>query len=275
MSILIDGHIHIHPAVDLDGLLDSAWENFSRIRQEKSPSPVACSFVLLLAEGRKNDVFSRLMEKAQQAGSKDVQHWIVTSTAESNSVLAIQAEKKIILIAGRQLISREKLELLSLFCPKIFSDNRYPLKELAKLVTDAGGLPLLAWGVGKWMGKREKVIEDFLAHPPVPVFLVGDNGNRPIFWSYPKVLSRAEHQGVPSLAGSDPLPLAHHEQRAGSYGGRMEGVTLGDDHPAHELQMMLVSGNKIIPYGQRVGLFQFMSDQVRVNVQKRLGRGNR
>ncbi len=270
MSILIDGHIHIHPTVDLNRLLDATWENFTTNQQRLFPSSVNCFFVLLLAEGKENNVFSSLYKKAHMDSKENPEAWNFIATEEANSIVAVQNEKKILLIAGRQLISSEKLELLSLFCPEIFPDNKYSLDELAKLSTNAGGIPLLAWGVGKWLGQRGRVIQKFLKNPPVPVFFVGDNGNRPRFWPYPKLLAQAEQQGVLSLAGSDPLPIVNHELRAGSYGSGLEDDLLSTNHPAAELYQILSSKRKLIPFGRGAGCIQFFRDQVQVNLQKRL-----
>ncbi len=273
MSILIDGHIHIHPHVVLDRMLDAAWSNFEG-GGNKMFSTVPDSCVLMLAEGGKNNVFAELQDRAAGDGGADM-GWQFRCTDEANSVLAVNGSRKIIIIAGRQLISREKLELLSLFCPDLIEDNRFSLAELAGLVTERGGLPLIAWGVGKWLGSRGRVVEEFIDHPPVKTYLVGDNGNRPAFWPYPKLLSRAEGNGVPSLAGSDPLPLAGHAGRAGSYGAGIAGGTLGDQRPADELHRILVSAPVLQPYGRGVGLIRFFRDQVQVNLNKRLGSSGR
>ncbi|MBW2328241.1 MAG: hypothetical protein JRF04_01215 [Deltaproteobacteria bacterium] len=272
MSIFIDGHVHIHPAFDLDQMLDAAWDNFFQAAKRLLGDALSCSFVLLLAEGGKNDLFSTLVARAGERNSSGKSNWEFRLTEEANSVLAIQGEKTIVLIAGRQLISRENIELLSLFCPHVFDDNTYSLGELAERVVDEGGLPLLTWGVGKWFGRRGRVVQDFLAHPPVPAFLVGDNGNRPRFWPYPSLLDQAEKQGILSLAGSDPLPLAAHALRAGSCGGWIKDVDLDSKKPANGLKEILSSEEvKVLAFGQGPGLLQFTCDQVQVNVQKRLG----
>jgi hypothetical protein len=272
MPIFIDGHVHIHPAFDLDQMLDAAWDNFFQAAKRLLGDVSACSFVLLLAEGEKNDFFPTLIARAGKGNSSSKSSWKFRLTEEANSVLAIHGGKTIVLVAGRQLISRENLELLSLFCPHVFADNRYSLGELAVRVTEAGGLPLLTWGVGKWFGRRGRVVQDFLVHPSVPAFLVGDNGNRPRFWPYPALLAQAEKQGILSLAGSDPLPLAAHALRAGSCGGWIKDVDLDSKKMANGLKEILSSEEvKVLPFGHGPGLLQFTCDQVQVNVRKRLG----
>lgn len=269
MSILIDGHIHIHSTVDPDRLFDAAWKNFNSVQKELFSDADHCSFVLLLAEGKTSNAFSELYRKSDTAPEEQQGEWKLLSTAEENSILAVQQTKQIIIIAGRQLITLENLELLSLFSTQTYPDKKYSLNELATLVTDEGGVPLLAWGVGKWLGKRGKIIQNFLQHPPVPRFFVGDNGNRPVFWPYPKLLAQSEHQGILSLAGSDPLPISNHDQRAGSYGSALDRGTLESEKPAAELRQLLCSAKALIPFGKRAGCLQFFKDQIQVNLQKR------
>ncbi len=275
MSILIDAHIHIHPAMNLDRLLDAAWKNFGSVQRKLFPDAAHYSFVLMLAEGKKNNVFSKLCKIAETSAENQKGTWKIISTEEQESVRAIRHERQIVLIAGRQLISSEKLELLSFFSPKIFPDNTYSLSELATLVTNEGGIPLLAWGVGKWLGKRGKVIKSFIQHPPVPQFFVGDNGNRPVFWPYPKLLAQAEKRGILSLAGSDPLPINNHDQRAGTYGVGLDAQTLQSEKPASELRQLLFSKKTLIPFGRKAGCFQFIKDQILVNMQKHFGKARR
>ena len=270
MSILFDGHIHIHPAVDLNRLLDAAWQNFSAVQSRMFTDSEATSFVLLLAEGKENDVFSAMQEDTKKPPSSETESWHFQTTAESNSVLAVCEDKSIILVAGRQLISSEKLEVLSLFSRTIIPDTTYPLRTLSRMVTDDGGVPLLAWGVGKWFGKRGEIIQDFINNPAVPLYFVGDNGNRPNFWPYPKHLTLAEQKKVPSLPGSDPLPIINHELRAGSYGAAIEKGILTTEQPAAELLQSIQSGVRLIPYGQGVGPVRFFRDQLQANLQKRL-----
>lgn len=275
MSVLIDAHIHIHPTVNLDRLLDAAWNNFKSAQKQLFPDAVHNTFVLMLAEGKQNNVFSKLYGLAETSAEDQEGEWSFISTEEEESVIAVRQKKQIVLIAGRQLISSEKLELLSLFSPKIFPDNTYSLDELAALVTNEGGIPLLAWGVGKWLGKRGKVVKQFIQEPPVPQFFVGDNGNRPVFWPYPEILAQAEKQNIMSLAGSDPLPITNHEQRAGTYGVGFDTNTLQPEQPAAELRRLLFSEASPIPFGRKADCFQFIKDQVLVNMQKHFGKTKR
>jgi hypothetical protein len=268
MSLLIDGHVHIQPEFDLNVFLENAWENFSRHTTTNEESVSADRFVLLLTEANGCDVFSSLVEKIRQGNDWPEGQWSFSATQEDNSLLAVQGNRKLFLIAGSQLVSSERIELISLFVPLQRSNGSLSLEKLAKHIRDKGGLPLIPWGVGKWLGKRSRIIHSFLESPPVSVFLVGDNGNRPKLWPYPRLLKIAEQQGVGSLAGSDPLRISHHVYRPGVRGGVVEG-DIRMDFPARDLQDLLESGSRIESFGSCAGLVQFVCDQFRANVKKK------
>lgn len=52
-------------------------------------------------------------------------------------------------MAGRQIVTAEKLEVLALGTDLDIDDGR-PIREVLSLVTENGGLPVIPWGAGKW-----------------------------------------------------------------------------------------------------------------------------
>ena len=64
-------------------------------------------------------------------------------------------------IAGRQIITRERLEVLALCTAKEFADGEEVETVLDK-VRRAGGLPVLPWGAGKWWGTRGRIVTELL-----------------------------------------------------------------------------------------------------------------
>jgi len=191
MSIFIDAHVHIQPGFDLNIFFDNAWINFSNFSKKSGESIDDCSFVLLLTESHTCNVFNTLALREENDYNCKNSEWQFHSTREKNSLIATNQEKNIYIIAGRQLVSTENIELLSLFSPLNIQDRSLPLKELAIFISDNGGLALIPWGVGKWLGRRGKIVEAFLQDPPSFPLLVGDNGNRPELWPYPALLSAA------------------------------------------------------------------------------------
>jgi len=265
MPILIDGHVHIYPVFPIDRFLDAAWHNFTRAAVENDLSHDA-TYVLALTENKGNDVFARLKQQADSSSSS----FNFFSTGEPESLIASKGEIKLILIAGRQIISKENLELLSLLSTAKIEDHTLSLAELAATVAENGGLPVLPWGVGKWWGARGKVIGNLLnSSRDFPLF-VGDNGNRPSFWPMPALLRHSQNMHIPLLSGSDPLPLSSHLNRPGSSGIIIPEGEVSDDQPAASLRRLLTGKNEAISFGRRAGTLQFIIDQFKVNLQKQL-----
>jgi len=270
MPIIIDAHVHIQARFDLDVFFDNAWLNFSQVLGRPKGAQQNSSFILLLTESHGCDVFNTLLEKGNSSHSLTNCAWKFCKTQEKNCLKATNGPKSIIIVAGSQLVSTEKIELLSLFSPLDVRDESLPLEELARFISKNNGLPLIPWGVGKWVGRRGRIVRSFLESPPVPCLLVGDNGNRPAMLPYPALLSSAEKKGLTSLAGSDPLQFATHIRRAGTRGGMLKDAILQDDTPATHLQELLQSAPQIESFGRGVGLFRFFYDQFRANVAKRI-----
>lgn len=262
MPILIDGHVHIYPVFSIDRFFDAAWSNFNRAAAENGLSRNS-TYVLALAESKENDAFTRFQQQTDSSSSLTF-----LSTDEPESLIACKGEMKLVLVAGRQVISKENLELLSLLSTTRIEDHTLSLAKLAQTVVDNGGLPVLPWGAGKWWGKRGRVITNLLnSNRDYPLF-VGDNGNRPAFWPEPAPLRQAQEMQIPLLSGSDPLPLSSHLNKPGSSGVFIADGELSEDRPAALLRELLSSSNKLVSFGHRAGGLQFIIDQFRVNLRK-------
>jgi hypothetical protein len=122
----------------------------------------------------------------------------------------------VIIVAGRQIVTAERLEVLAVGCVDEFPDGK-PIRDVMCAVADCGALPVVPWGFGKWLGARGRIVRSLVETPPV-TFSLGDNGGRAALLPRPPLLGVAERRGIPVLLGSDPLPLAPEVTRAGSCG---------------------------------------------------------
>ena len=78
---------------------------------------------------------------------------------EENSLLCIDSnDKKILFIAGRQIVTLEKIEVLALGLKENYSDNK-SIEEVINYILSKNALPVIPWGVGKWIGKRGAIVE--------------------------------------------------------------------------------------------------------------------
>ncbi|PON10944.1 hypothetical protein C2W62_47410, partial [Candidatus Entotheonella serta] len=235
-------------------VFDGAWQHFQVAARDKRASYF--QGVLLLTESAGNRAFAAL---AQTQGGA-VGRWHVSATEETNS-LHLQRDDgaQLVVLAGRQLVSEERLEVSAYFINETIVDGA-SLPTLLAQIDQLGGVAALPWGVGKWFGQRGKIIEDILGATEMPV-MVSDNGGRPWFWPTPRLLRAARQQGVPVLAGSDLLPKVSEQQQAGSMGFVLRGA-LHADLPAQDLKRRLLHLKEMPPcYGKREGLWGFVCNQ--------------
>jgi len=271
MPVFLDGHVHIYPDFSLDQFLVAAWANFSRVSAANRTS-AKNQFVLALTESEDFNVFDDLKQQAVAAGegeeSEDTVSFSFHCTAEPQSLIVRKGDICMVLIAGRQLVSTERLELLSLFSPFSVKDRTLTLADLAETVAARGGLPVIPWGAGKWFGGRGREVRRFLhSDHGFPLFL-GDSGNRPAFWPEGTLFTEARDLCTPILSGSDPLPLPSHVDRAGSFGTFIPHGLLSMEQPAASLRQLLSGEKDITRYGSRLGALRFILEQLSINMRR-------
>jgi hypothetical protein len=274
MPVFWDAHVHIHSVFDPDALLDAALENFDRAAARVGADGDRDA-VLMLSESAGQDAFGAWSRRADGESGEGAGRWRFFRTEEPCALSARNAANRTLhLVAGRQIVSAEGIEVLSPGCADIVEDRVLPLAELAREVARRGGLPVLPWGVGKWLGKRGREVRRFVEASPDFAFALGDNGNRPFFWPEPSLLVAARRQSIPVVSGSDPLPLADHSRRAGSFGGWSADGRLDERRPMRSLRNLFADPGNLRPFGQAAGFFRFFRDQLRIQARNRLRIGS-
>ncbi|MFH0781904.1 MAG: hypothetical protein V2B20_08125 [Pseudomonadota bacterium] len=267
--IYLDAHVHIQKKFNLDQFLLSALGNFDRQRvasAAKSPG----TYYLLLTEAKSLDFFSLLTEQARQSTGLLAPSWRIRPTGETEAILLqheSQSASRMFVVAGRQIVTKERLEVLALATSAKIGDGQ-SMADTVEEVRNCGALAVLPWGFGKWLGKRGQNISDFLKSASPESLFVGDNGGRPEFWPRPAPFDLAAHRGIRLLPGSDPLPLDGEEFRAGSYGAMIDGDCTHET-PVSDLKRLLLDSNQtIIPFGKRLGAWQFFRTQLGLRLAK-------
>lgn len=262
---LVDAHVHLHECCETDLLLDAAAANFSSAARGARPK----SAVLLLAQAAGSDRFEQLAAEALpgSAPDKPAAGWGFRLTAEAESIVAVRRDgARLILVCGRQIRTAEGLEVLALGTTRRFDDGRAAADVLLAAAA-AGALAVLPWGVGKWLGRRGRLVSRLIGDAGLRI-ACGDNGNRPGFWPRPRLLRRAERLGRRVLPGSDPLPLPATVARAGSFGFAVGGA-LDSDRPAADLKARLADPRVAIePYGRRESARLFFSNQLLLRARR-------
>ena len=269
--IFVDAHVHIYDCFDLELFFDSAFANFkseaSRLGQQD-----AFTGILLLTETSKDKWFERLTDYADNKdgnGNKAIGDWAFRHTDENCSLYARGGKNQgLFLIAGRQIVTAEKLEVLALATDKSLKDGA-PIEQAIQSIQDMGAIPVIPYGFGKWIGRRGKILRDLLKKTERTKLFLGDNGGRAKFLPRSSYFKQAEKKGIRVLPGSDPLPFPFECQRAGSFGFSAEGA-VSTTHPARDIiSILLDSTITFQSYGQPEPFLRFFRNQLLMQIIKR------
>ncbi len=238
--VALDAHVHLHDKADAFRLLCAAHDRV------KALAGADCLPVFMLAEQQGCDMFDALRARGEP-------------TQERESLWLRHGSAGMLLLAGRQVVSAEKLEILAQATDARFSDGT-PADRLIADMLDAGAVVTLPWGVGKWMGRRGEIVDALLAGPEGARLHVGDNGGRPGFWRVSQFGARLV------LRGSDPLPLRGDATRIGSFGTLLDGMP-SRSHPARDIRRMIQSARAdAAGFGRLASPIRFVSNQLRLRL---------
>ncbi len=257
MRYHIDTHVHVYHCYDTESFLPQALRN-----SEMSGSDA--NLVLCLTESKGFDFFHRLKTYATE--NSPVAGWSVTLIPGQPALLLQQADQSIIIIAGRQVISRQGLEVLALFSDDQYEDGQETQAIIDK-INEHNGLAVLPWGVGKWLGKRGAIIDDLLNDNKPDRLAIADISGRPALWPEPAQFRLARKSGYSCLYGTDPLPLYSDQSRIASAGMVMD-LSPEPSQAVAELKARLNSHISENNFGKRVSAFRFLKDQLMLRINK-------
>ena len=265
--IYVDTHVHIYPAFDTVALLDAARRNV----RKHSHTQHALG-VLMLTECRNDHAFARLRD-AQTLGP-----WRFTHDGQQPVLFAHRDdthEPQLALVAGRQIITKQRLEVLALGTDHAFSDG-HDLDETIAEVRGQNALPVVPYGFGKWTGARGAAVSRLIetqALQNAPRLVLGDNGGRPTFGPRPPHFDQAAAHRVTILPGTDPLPLRSCQKQAGRFGVRLPGPIARKSFVADLLQQLAELGPVPPRFGDHVSLPRAIYQQLALRLDRKLLRG--
>ena len=273
--LLTDGHVHLHPCFPIGAFLDQAARNLERGHRAAGLNAGRdggrghrWTGVLLFSEGQGVNRFEELRGMVGASQSSD--GWAVEATEESGSLrLRSREGAELVVVAGRQVVTDARLEVLALCTTARFEDGG-PLRDTIHGVREAGAVPVLPWGFGKWWGSRGRLLAEVVGSLSAGEVLLGDNAVRPRGTPEPKLFEAARARGIPVLPGSDPLPFPTQLRQVGSYGAILSGREFDPSRPAESLRRQLLDlGPEVRSFGRQVGPLRSAWTQVRL----RVGRG--
>ncbi len=247
--IHLDSHVHLYDFYNLDRLCDSLLKNAGA---EATPA-------MFLADRDGQRTFDEWSKAAIDGKPiKGTSRWRPISKPDDTSVVLGNGTDEIYVFAARQIAANERIEVLGLFTSAPIPDG-LPLADSIARIRDAGGIPMLAWGVGKWLFKREAIVRDIIDSADPDSLFIGDSALRPRFWGTPVPMRAARKRGMRVLCGSDPLPRRGDESRAGSYASLIRG-NLNPESPSESLRdLLMYPPTSLRRAGRRLSILSFLA----------------
>lgn len=246
MAILIDTHIHIYDSYATEILFQAFRDNTIRAKANMG--------AMILVEREGVDYFSKL--KADEGIPPNSK--IIESDATS-FIIRTPSLPDIIIVAGRQIACKEKIEVLAYGTQLPIPDGT-PIRETINQILAAGAKPVLAWGVGKWLFKREKIVKSLLNEYTPEQLMIGDSALRPTIWAEPLLMRSARKNGFTILAGSDPLPPSDQALRAGQYAERYD-KNIDTSKPITQQLLDILCNKQTNVFGRRSNLKEFLRNR--------------
>lgn len=263
-TLAIDGHVHLYPVYDLKNAVDYGVRNLKDQSKKISSSIIP---VWLLVERSDANFFDRIDQSPDQFKNDGVKF----KRGNDAATIVVEKDNRVILyiFAGRQLVTKEGLEVLSLISNLNIPDRQQSIDDVIQAVKDSEGIPALNWAPGKWFFNRGKVIARQIQEKSTNEIFIGETTLRNTLWPEPKLVKKARKKGFPVIAGSDPLPFKGEEKCIGSFGFTIEG-DFDLAKPARSLRDMMNSNRDSIKIiGHRNNVFKFASRQYKIMMEKR------
>ena len=268
----VDTHVHMHSCFEQDRFFAAAADNLDL----RPGNGDRISGVLCLTETSEADWFGECRIRVSQESSsaswpgsdRHADRWTLRATDEPNTVVAADASgRTMAIVAGRQIVTGEGLEVLALGLAGPFADGQ-PTRAVLEQAATAGAIPVLPWGFGKWTGRRGRLVREIIAEPPCAFFL-GDNGGRLSIMAEPPEFALGQTYGMRILPGTDPFPFSWDVGRVGSYGIEWD-ETLDARSPFRGLCLLLADASRTPrSYGRLERLPAFVRNQIAIQLRKR------
>ena len=269
LAALLDGHVHFHACFDAGRFLAGANRNFARAASDAGYGDRYAAF-LLLTESASAHWFDDL-QRAAEEGTAVAPGWSAAATADPRQVaLAGPQSERLNVVAGYQIITAEKLEVLALGCRTRIADGS-ALDEVISAVKAADALTVVPWGFGKWLGRRGKHVQSLLERTAPGELFLGENSNRVTGFGEPPIFRQAREAGIRILPGTDPLPFPREAARTGSFGFILECGTAENGGVWSTVRRKIEQQQRVKPYGRLETPWCFARNQIAMQVYKRFG----
>ncbi|MCE9616324.1 MAG: hypothetical protein K8T26_18790 [Lentisphaerae bacterium] len=264
MPILADTHVHVYPVYHTGKTFLRLAQNLQRLAAGAGDRTAAV--VAMLTERQGQHVFRALRDGQQKLERDDV---AVVAGAEDGALRVTAGGIDLHVLAGRQVVTAERIEVLCLTADADIPDGLPAVETIARILAE-GGVPVLSWAPGKWFFARGRVMAGLLQQYAPAQVLLGDTTLRPIGWGEPGLMQRGRARGFRILAGSDPLPFADDDRVAGTYATWFAG-TLDLAAPVQSVRAALHQATPLPRLVGRRGSLPAVLSRLRRNHRVRVG----
>jgi hypothetical protein len=225
MPIIADTHVHVYPEHSAGRLISGAARRLRALAATAGAAEAVPA--LCLTEGAGARVYETWARGELPTG------WTEAGRSDDGAALRLQGpgDLSIWMVAGRQIVTRERLEILALGLIEPPPDGGAAVDVVAAVLA-AGAAAVLPWGAGKWMFRRAAVVTALLKEFPPTALALGDSALRPRGLPAPAPLRAAAAEERPVLAGTDPLPMPGEEDRCGAYATLLSAAAPEPGRPA-------------------------------------------
>lgn len=262
--ILIDSHVHFHKCFKIEKFFSSVFQNFSTevLKHEEKSDWYG---VLCLTEISGSNFFEALFSKKIAPDEFSLEF----TNEEESVIVKNKYDEIIIVIAGKQIIAQNGIEVLALGTTKNFETNNCIEKTISE-VNESSAIAVLPWGVGKWLGRKKEIIKKFVFENSEEKFFLGDNSGRPSFWAEPDIFEIGKSSNHFILAGTDALAIPREENKTGTYGFYLNSE-INLEEPAKDL-LSQISNLKAQPkiFGNLENPVKFFKNQITMQMRKRI-----
>ncbi len=204
----VDWHVHFYPSYDYPSAIKRVFIKLKSYCQQLDLEAGAVA-ILVLTERDDCSFYSDLSIDCSHLEDQ------FKITKLKLGILISEADNHLIIFPGRQINTKERVELLSLG-----SDERIPsgqdLDSTIEQITNNLSFPVVNWAPGKWWMARGRLIKALILKSSSSLYLC-DTSLRPKYYPRPVLMRLADSKGIPVINGSDPLPPPEEQDLIFSY----------------------------------------------------------
>jgi hypothetical protein len=142
------------------------------------------------------DQLEQLWAEGELPGATAPGAWTLHPTAESTALCLRRPQgPSLLMVRGRQIATREGLEVLAIGCASEIPDG-LELEETILASLEADAIVVIPWGFGKWWFERGRHVARLLEGKLAQRIHLGDNGNRAALGPEPALRSRFSRAAI-------------------------------------------------------------------------------